>query len=203
MSAARRPRPSRTAARRTPRAVAAAGLVVLLAGGLAACGGGDDEPDGPDGTAAGSPSASASAGTPSDGASSAATDPASVDPSQLYSPTSDDDLGPSQPTSGVPVPGDLVDPGSNAGLAVADLSQRTGVDAAAVAVVQVDEVQWKDGSIGCPDPDQPFYSQDPLKGERIILEADGKRYTYVQGNNADPFYCATPQRPEKVLSSSR
>ncbi len=41
-------------------------------------------------------------------------------------------------------------------------------------------VNWPDGSLGCARPGQ-FYSQAPVAGFRLILEAQGSRYQFHSG----------------------
>lgn len=88
----------------------------------------------------------------------------------------------------VPATDDKVD------IAIADLAERIGVDPATIVVQSVDRVTWRDGSIGCPDPDLS-YTQALVEGLRIILEVDGTAYHYHSGRDADPFYCADPAEP--------
>lgn len=78
--------------------------------------------------------------------------------------------------------------------AVADLAQRQGVDPAAITVVSTDEVTWRDGSMGCPQPDM-MYTQALVPGIRVILELDGVRYEYHSGGARSMFLCDDPQQP--------
>jgi hypothetical protein len=119
--------------------------------------------------------------------------------------------GPSGPTGTLrPVPGSVsVDAGSSpsSGItptgprgtteelaALADLAQRQGVDVAAITVVSTDEVTWRDGSIGCPQPDMN-YTQALVPGVRVVLELDGARYEYHAGGARSIFLCENPQAP--------
>ena len=78
--------------------------------------------------------------------------------------------------------------------AKADLSKRLGVDAAQVTVVSSADVTWRDGSLGCPEPDMR-YTQALVPGTRTILEVDGKEYHYHSGGHRAPFLCENPQPP--------
>jgi hypothetical protein len=78
--------------------------------------------------------------------------------------------------------------------AIADLARRLGVDPGQVSVVSSDEVTWRDGSLGCPEPGK-YYTQALIEGTRIVLEARGKQYHYHSGGARSPFLCENPQPP--------
>jgi hypothetical protein len=78
--------------------------------------------------------------------------------------------------------------------AKADLARRLGVDPGQVSVVSSDEVTWRDGSLGCPEPGK-YYTQALINGTRIVLEARGKQYHYHSGGARPPFLCENPQPP--------
>ena len=76
-------------------------------------------------------------------------------------------------------------------LAIADLAARLDVDPQAIRVVRVDNVVWRDGSLGCPRPGM-FYTQALAPGLRIVLEADEKHFNYHAARGRPPFYCSHP-----------
>ena len=78
--------------------------------------------------------------------------------------------------------------------AKADLATRLEVDPAQVRVISSDEVTWRDGSLGCPEPGK-YYTQALINGSRIILEASGRQYHYHSGGARPPFLCENPQPP--------
>jgi hypothetical protein len=78
--------------------------------------------------------------------------------------------------------------------AVRDLARRTGVDPADIAVVSAEEVTWRDGSLGCPEPGM-MYPQVLTNGSRVVLEADGRRYEYHAGGRRSAFLCENPEPP--------
>lgn len=86
-----------------------------------------------------------------------------------------------------------IDPRGNAqvAMAIADLAAMLGVDERTIDVVAWEEVVWRDGSIGCPQPGMA-YTQALVDGSRIVLEHDGIRYAYHTARGRDPFYCADP-----------
>lgn len=62
-------------------------------------------------------------------------------------------------------------------LAINDLAGRASVSQAEVSVVTTAPVEWRDTSLGCPQPGR-VYAQVITQGFRIILEARGKSYEY-------------------------
>lgn len=92
-------------------------------------------------------------------------------------------MTPSGPTSGARGPLEQQ--------AVGDLAGRLGVPEDEITVVSVEEVTWRDGSLGCAEPGM-MYTQALVDGSRIILEAAGERHEYHAGGNRDPFLCAKP-----------
>ena len=97
----------------------------------------------------------------------------------------------SKPTTPPTPPALAADPAEQA---KADLAARLGVDPAQVTVVSSEEVTWRDGSLGCPEPGM-LYTQALIPGHRTILEAAGKQYDYHSGANRPPFLCENPQPP--------
>ena len=59
----------------------------------------------------------------------------------------------------------------------AALASEQGVSAADVKVISAEAVNWPNGALGCPKPGR-MYTQAIVPGYRILLEADGKRFTY-------------------------
>jgi hypothetical protein len=74
--------------------------------------------------------------------------------------------------------------------AVADLAQRLGVAEDDVRVVSMEEVTWRDGSLGCAQKGM-MYTQALVNGSRIVLEADARTYEYHQGQGR-LFWCEKP-----------
>jgi hypothetical protein len=75
--------------------------------------------------------------------------------------------------------------------AVADLAAHLGVDPETVEVVDVEEVTWRDGSLGCAEPGMA-YTQALVDGSRITLRAGGVEHEYHQGGSGTPVRCADP-----------
>ncbi|MDH3587579.1 MAG: hypothetical protein OEQ30_10870 [Gammaproteobacteria bacterium] len=79
-------------------------------------------------------------------------------------------------------------------IAKRDLAKRLSISIDRINVVDVREVTWRDGSVGCPRPGM-LYKQVLVNGSLIILEANGVRYEYHSGDGRGPFYCADPEPP--------
>lgn len=88
---------------------------------------------------------------------------------------------------------------SAAGYAIQDLSDRLGVPAGDVTLVNESDVMWRDGSLGCPQEGM-MYTQALVEGQRIVLQVDGTRYHYHAGKGRSPFYCENPVSPASGYS---
>ncbi len=75
--------------------------------------------------------------------------------------------------------------------AVDDLVAELDVDLAAVESVEVEEVTWNDGSLGCAT-DGEMYTQATVEGRRITIVVDGTDYEYHEGGDRAPFLCEDP-----------
>jgi hypothetical protein len=53
-----------------------------------------------------------------------------------------------------------------------DAARRSGVAAADLRVVSVEDVTWPDGSLGCPEPGR-LYTQALVPGHRVRIAAPG------------------------------
>ena len=74
-------------------------------------------------------------------------------------------------------------------IAVADLATHLGVSVDEVDWVSYVEVDWSDGSLGCPQPGVS-YTQAIVSGSLTTLEVDGVAYAYHADADGDPFRCA-------------
>jgi hypothetical protein len=95
-----------------------------------------------------------------------------------------------QPTSGNPA---VLGPAASAMAAMARtaLASSLGIDANNVSIVSAEEVQWSDGSLGCPQPGM-MYPQVITPGFKITLEASGKSYTYHTDTRQHVIRCDNP-----------
>ncbi|MBC7278768.1 hypothetical protein [Nocardioides sp.] len=89
----------------------------------------------------------------------------------------------------------------NVAAAIADLAERQGIDTEEITVVSNEEVTWRDGSLGCPEPGK-MYSMALVDGVRVVLEAAGKTYAYHGGKSGTVRFCENPQEPVPSEGSS-
>ncbi|MEM9462545.1 MAG: hypothetical protein AAGF11_50825 [Myxococcota bacterium] len=71
----------------------------------------------------------------------------------------------------------------------AQLSASLGVPESSLKVVTVEEVEWNNGAMGCEKPGMS-YTQAIVPGYRIVLEHDGKQYSFHGAKDQDPFLCS-------------
>ena len=60
---------------------------------------------------------------------------------------------------------------------VTDALARSGATQSSVTVQTAEEVEWSDGSLGCPAPDM-MYTQAIVPGYHIVLDVGGQTYDY-------------------------
>jgi hypothetical protein len=60
---------------------------------------------------------------------------------------------------------------------LADALSRSGAERSAVQVVKSEQVEWSDGSLGCPQPDT-MYTMAIVNGYQVILDIAGQQYDY-------------------------
>ena len=89
--------------------------------------------------------------------------------------------------------------------AVSDLSERLGVAADDVKVVEVEPVIWRDASLGCPQPGM-VYIQILSPGYRVELEVKGSVYVYHTDQEGNAIQCTesdskTPSESAPVIET--
>lgn len=72
-----------------------------------------------------------------------------------------------------------------------DLAKRLDIESVEIQVVQVEEVQWRDSSLGCPQEGE-MYLQVITPGFRIVLEAQGQQYEYHTDSGGRFVLCSEP-----------
>lgn len=87
---------------------------------------------------------------------------------------------------------------ASAQAAVADAATRFGVQA---QVVAVERVTWRDGSLGCPQPDMA-YTQALVPGWRLTLAAGEKRFDYHASERGRVVHCP-PGRAQPPLPDAK
>lgn len=106
-------------------------------------------------------------------------------------------LSPSAPDDGVGSPSAPPDTAGGAAptgvvrAAIEDLTRDLGVSPQAVTVLDVEDVTWNDGSLGCPEPGRS-YTQALVDGYRIVLESDGRTFAYHGADDGPPRRCDRP-----------
>lgn len=80
-----------------------------------------------------------------------------------------------------------------ASAAIEDLAGRLDVTPETITVVEVNEVEWPDASLGCPAPDMG-YAQVITPGAQVILESGGQTYEY-HGRSLDDLFLCGPDGP--------
>ena len=81
--------------------------------------------------------------------------------------------------------------------AIADLRGRLNDGDAEIEVVSVDEVDWPDGSIGCPQPGMG-YTQALLPGYRVRLRAGRREFDYHASARGQWILCPPGRATDPV-----
>ena len=111
-----------------------------------------------------------------------------TDPAPAPSDETAEEAPVEEPTTSEPAPG------ADSPVVVAavdDLAAALGVEADAVEVVDLQEVTWRDGSLGCAKRGMA-YTQALVDGSRITLRVDRTTYEYHSGGSGPPFLCERP-----------
>jgi hypothetical protein len=81
----------------------------------------------------------------------------------------------------------------------ADAARRAGVPVERVALVERQSVTWRDGALGCPQPDRG-YTQALVPGYRIRVRAGETLLTY-HADRAGRWLWCPPERASEPLDS--
>jgi hypothetical protein len=79
----------------------------------------------------------------------------------------------------------------------AAVAQQLGISPAQVTVASVQEVEWSDTSLGCPEPGMD-YAQEVTPGYLIRLSASGQSFEYHADREGEVITCSNPQPPALV-----
>jgi hypothetical protein len=74
-----------------------------------------------------------------------------------------------------------------------DLAGRLGVPISAIELLNIEEVTWRDSSMGCPQPGMA-YTQVLVNGSLIQLQHKETAYQYHSGRGRTPFLCENPPK---------
>ncbi len=100
-----------------------------------------------------------------------------------------------QPTPAITGTQPALDPAVAALVEIArqDLAQTLGIAPESISVASVSAVEWRDSSVGCPQPGMNYLTVI-TPGYLILLEADGQTYEYHTDQN-QVVTCEDPQPP--------
>jgi hypothetical protein len=104
--------------------------------------------------------------------------------------------GQTEPTE--PPEDDVTDEPEPVAQAMADLAAEVGTDA--IELVSYEQVTWRDGSLGCPQPGR-MYTQALVEGYRVTLRVDGETVYYHGATGQPPIRCDHPAPGGADLSS--
>lgn len=100
-----------------------------------------------------------------------------------------------------PAPEAGLDLEAQAEAAVAHLSERLGVEAGEIEILEARQVTWPDAAAGCPRPGM-VYMQVLTPGALVRLEADGREYRYHARGRTLPLLCPAEQAAEPLPGSA-
>lgn len=88
--------------------------------------------------------------------------------------------------------------------AIEDLAKRLGIKPEEIAVVRAEEVDWPDGSVGCPQPGMR-YKQMLVNGTFVQLKVGDRLYNYHGSGSRAPTLCISKDEvlPEDLKGSAR
>ena len=69
-----------------------------------------------------------------------------------------------------------------------DLAQRKGIAKEKIVLIRVDDVDWPDTSLGCPEPGK-VYAQVITPGYKILLSDGQEEYEYHSDKENNVVYC--------------
>jgi len=69
-----------------------------------------------------------------------------------------------------------------------DLAQRKGIAKEKIVLIRVDDVDWPDTSLGCPEPGK-VYAQVITPGYKILLSDGQDEYEYHSDKENNVVYC--------------
>jgi hypothetical protein len=72
-----------------------------------------------------------------------------------------------------------------------DLAKRLGIQIDEIELLKIEEVTWRDSSLGCPQPGMA-YAQVLVNGSLIQLKHEDTVYKYHSGKGGRPFLCENP-----------
>jgi hypothetical protein len=86
--------------------------------------------------------------------------------------------------------------------ALDDAMRLSGLDASAIEVVSAENVTWRDGSLGCPQPGR-VYTQALVPGYRVRLRARGELLDYHAGRHGALVLCPAGRADEPLVEQAQ
>ena len=86
--------------------------------------------------------------------------------------------------------------------AVADLSERLGMDAGEIEILEARRVTWPDAAAGCPRPGM-IYMQVLTPGALVRLRAEGREYRYHARGRSLPLPCPAERAVDPLPESTQ
>lgn len=86
--------------------------------------------------------------------------------------------------------------------ALTDASRRTGLAIEALELRSAAAVTWRDGSLGCPQPDRA-YTQALVPGYRVRIRAQGRELDYHAGSRGAVVLCPADRAAEPLPDDRR
>ena len=77
--------------------------------------------------------------------------------------------------------------------AVRNLAARLDIPEEDINVVEVKDVQWPDGALGCPEEGK-MYTQAVVDGTQVLLGAGERVYNYHASAHGEPFLCPSDEK---------
>lgn len=77
--------------------------------------------------------------------------------------------------------------------AIADLSERLDLRPTEISVVESRQVEWPDGSLGCPEEGR-LYTQAIVDGAQVLLDAEGRIYDYRVDADGNIRFCSSDEK---------
>jgi hypothetical protein len=84
---------------------------------------------------------------------------------------------------------------------IADAARRTGVPSERIEVIRAEAVQWRDSSLGCPEPGMS-YMQVIVDGYWVVVAAGGEELDYRLDDRGNLRLCDQPS-PQPPYSEDR
>lgn len=77
------------------------------------------------------------------------------------------------------------------------LAKAIGVTAASLTLVNKEALEWRDGSLGCPQPGM-MYTQALVPGYRLVFDDGTRTYEIHTGRSGTPAIWCDHGRPKRL-----